>query len=330
MYYSILFGAAVLAQLAHGNAHGHQHAALGSDHIKHHAHTTRPAQDSTPTTFSVARRATSAYGSPPAPSATGITKNNLTPNGRKAGLSGYIGIQDKQGFKDLAPYISWYSDYTATTPSTSGVQGVGMLWGGDGSTCADTQTRLTAFDNMIAADTIPEIMFGFYEPDCNCPDSAQMTCDEAAADWDKLIAPLSKNGTVLGSPSMCKQKDEDFLTPFKAAVGTEWDVTSVHINKPNLTEVQKVVDYYWDTYQKPIWVSEFACVNDQPSWSPCTEQTQIDELITGAVKYFEESEHVVAYGPSNGNGLGNTWPLTDSQGQLTASGQTYLSAIKGL
>jgi hypothetical protein len=47
------------------------------------------------------------------------------------------------------------------------------------------------------------------------------------------------------------------------------------------------------------------------------------------VKYLEGNPNVVAYGPSNGAGLGDVWPLTD-QGALTASGKTYLAAIKAL
>ncbi|OQO01901.1 hypothetical protein B0A48_12374 [Cryoendolithus antarcticus] len=295
-----------------------------------------PTSYATPTTStSSTEQAPSAYSSVATTtstqaSASGITKSSLTPRGKKAGLSGYVGCQEKEAFANLAPYISWYSDYTATTPDSQGVQGIPMLWGGDGSTCADTQARLTAYNSLVATNAVPEIMFGFYEPDCNCPDSSEMTTGEAASDWDSLIAPLAKEGTVLGSPSMCKQKDEDFLTPFKSAISTDWDVTSVHINKPDLDGVKAVVEYYWNTYQKPIWVSEFACVNDTPSWSPCTDQTQVNSLINDAVAYFQSNEHVVAFGPSNGNGLGDVWPLTDSAGKLTTSGQTYLNAIKSL
>lgn len=299
MQYYAFIAAVALAQLAQAIDHE-------SDHRHSHAHIGRGTSSSS------------------------ISESNLTPNGKKAGLAGYIGVQNKQAFKDLSPYISWYSDYTATTPSTSGVQGIGMLWGGSGSTCAVTSERLTAFEDMVAAGEVPDIMFSFYEPDCNCPDSAQMTCDQAANAWDTEIASLAKNSTVLGSPSVCKQLDEDFLTPFKKAVKTDWDVTSVHINKPDLAGVKKVVEYFWTTYQKPIWVTEFACVHDQPSWQPCTDQGEIDQLIRDAVSYFEGNENVVAYGPSNGNGLGDTWPLTDGNGELTASGKTYLAAIKSL
>lgn len=103
-----------------------------------------------------------------------------------------------------------------------------MLWGASGSSCGSTMTsRLDAFTSTISSGTAPEIMFGFYEPDCDCPDSSEMSASSAASAWDSLIAPLASKGTVLGSPSMCKQYNEDLLTPFKAAISTAWDVTSV-------------------------------------------------------------------------------------------------------
>ncbi|KAK1036393.1 hypothetical protein LTR33_016356 [Friedmanniomyces endolithicus] len=267
-----------------------------------------------------------------APSGSGVSASNLTPSGKKAGLSGYIGIQNTQSFSDMAPHISWYSDYTPNTPDEQGVTGIGMLWGANGSPCgSDMTNRLATYEQMMANNTIPSIMSGFYEPDCACTMSSDMSTSDAATQWESLIAPLAAKGTVLGSPSMCKQYDEDFLTPFKSAIQTDWDVTSIHINKPNVTEAQKDVEYYVQTYGKKVWVSEFACVNDQPSWSPCTDQTQIDTFINDVVSYFEGSSDVVAYGPSNGAGLGDAWPLTDSTtGELTATGTTYVNAIKGL
>ena len=252
-------------------------------------------------------------------------------HGKKAGLSGYVGIQNTPAFRTLAPHISYYSDYTPNTPSAHGVKGIGMLWGASGSACSSVyEDRLQAFKSMIAKGKVPDIMFGFYEPDCSCPYSSQMSVASAAQDWDKLLAPLAKKGTLLGSPSMCKQYDEDFLTPFKNQVTRSWDVTSIHINKPNVSEAKKDVEYYVQKYKKPVFVSEFACVHDQPSWEPCTDQAEIDTFIRDVVAYFEASHHVVAYGPSNGAGLGDVWPLTDGDGALTASGRTYLKAIRGL
>ena len=259
------------------------------------------------------------------------TLKKVLPKGQKAGLSGYVGVQSTSAFKEFAPHISWYSDYTPNTPHSHGVKGIGMLWGASGSSCSSVEVdRLKTFNSMISKGNIPDIMFGFYEPDCSCPYSSEMSVASAAHDWNKLLAPLKKRGTMLGSPSMCKQYDEDFLTPFKSRVSHGWDVTAIHINKPNLAEAKKDVEYYVKKYKKPVWVAEFACVHDQPRWEPCTDQGEIDKYIRDLVGYFEKSEHVVAFGPSNGAGLGDVWPLTDGDGKLTASGRTYLRAIKGV
>lgn len=252
-------------------------------------------------------------------------------HGKKAGLSGYIGIQNTPAFRTLAPHIIYYSDYTPNTPSSHGVKGIGMLWGASGSACSSVfEDRLQTFKSMIAKGKVPDVMFGFYEPDCSCPYSSEMSVASAAQDWNKLLAPLAKKGTLLGSPSMCKQYDEDFLTPFKNQISHGWDVTSIHINKPNVSEARNDVEYYVQKYKKPVWVSEFACVHDQPSWEPCTDQGEIDGLIRDVVAYFEANDNVVAYGPSNGAGLGDVWPLINGDGALTATGRTYLDAIKGL
>lgn len=286
-----------------------------------------PSAGSRSSTASSSSPASSSQGA----STSGISRGTLSPNGKKAGLSGYPGIQAMPAFSDLASYISWYSDYTPNTPDSQGVMGIGMLWGASGSPCGSVKTeRLAIFNEMMSNNTVPSIMFGFYEPDCDCWMSSQMSTSSAALDWESLIAPLAQKGTILGSPSMCKQYNEDFLTPFRSAISTDWEVTSIHINKPNVSEAQKDVEYYSSTYGKKIWVSEFACVHDQPSWEPCTDQDEINNFINDVVSYFESNDDVVAYGPSNGAGLGEVWPLTDSNGALTTSGQTYLSAIKNL
>jgi hypothetical protein len=57
---------------------------------------------------------------------------------------------------------------------------------------------------------------------------------------------------------MCKQMDEEWLEPFKNAIGDEnmWDYTQIHTNKNNLQGVKDDVTYYYNKYQKPVWVNE--------------------------------------------------------------------------
>uniref|UniRef100_A0A2D3UZS7 Asl1-like glycosyl hydrolase catalytic domain-containing protein n=1 Tax=Ramularia collo-cygni TaxID=112498 RepID=A0A2D3UZS7_9PEZI len=254
-----------------------------------------------------------------------VERDNIVP--KKAGLSGYPTIQNTQAFADLAPYIGWYSDYNPDTPDSKGVQGVPMLWGADGSSCDVTNGRLQTFKDKVANST-PRLMFGFFEPDCKCQSSSHMNIKETANAWNNLLVPLGNRGTILGSPSMCLQKDENYLTPFQTMIDRDWDITSIHVNKPDLKGIKADVAHY-RKYGKPIFISEFACVFDQRDFTPCTDQGQIDGFINDAVEYFESQDDIVGYGPSNGEGLGSVWPLTRN-GKLTKSGKTYLNAVKSL
>lgn len=77
---------------------------------------------------------------------------------------------------------------------------------------------------------------------------------------------------------MVEQADETWLKEFSKKISTPWDFTAIHVNKNNLDGVKKDIvcflverrvtklrwpaqDHYWTTYGKPIWVTEFACVN---------------------------------------------------------------------
>jgi len=65
----------------------------------------------------------SSSAAPKATSSTGLAGYT----GVKAGLSGYISIQETDAWSSFAPHIGWYSDYSATTPDANGVQGIPMV-----------------------------------------------------------------------------------------------------------------------------------------------------------------------------------------------------------
>jgi hypothetical protein len=50
--------------------------------------------------------------------------------------------------------------------------------------------------------------------------------------WNQYVAPKGQAGSVLISPSMCKQAAESgWLGPFQSQISRDWDITNVHINK---------------------------------------------------------------------------------------------------
>ncbi|GLB40305.1 putative glycosyl hydrolase catalytic core [Lyophyllum shimeji] len=244
-------------------------------------------------------------------------KSRLTPNGIKAGIAG------GDAYPYVKDHIGWWYDWSPNPSKPGKPIGVPMLWG-DGHADATDAARLAAFKKI---STPPPYVLAYEEPDCPPGSgSAGMSVSSGVAHWESLIAPLGDKGSVLVSPSMCKQADETWLAQFKAKISTEWDVTAIHINKNNLAGVRKDIEHYWNTYKKPIWVTEFACVNDKNGFVPCTDQDEINDYINAIVPYLQSHEHVYAFAYSNGLGLGNVWPLMHG-GSLSESGKTYLTAI---
>ncbi|KAF8071823.1 glycosyl hydrolase catalytic core-domain-containing protein [Lyophyllum atratum] len=248
---------------------------------------------------------------------TTTSMSPLTPNGIKAGIAGGDAYPF---FKD---HIGWWYDWTPNPMKSGKPVGIPMLWGG-GTADATDAARLAAFKKI---STPPTYVLAYEEPDCPPGSgSAGMSVSSGVAGWESLIVPLGKKGSIMVSPSMCKQADETWLAQFKSKISMEWDITSIHINKNNLAGVKKDIEHYWNTYKKPIWVTEFACVNDKDGFTPCTNQDEINAYINDIVPYLQSHERVYAYAYSNGLGLGNVWPLMHG-GSLSASGKTYLAAI---
>jgi len=125
---------------------------------------------------------------------------------------------------------------------------------------------------------------------------------------------------------MCHQAAATWLKKFSEQIKTDWDITNIHVNKNNMDGVRADLDHYAQ-YGKPIWVSEFACVDDSSGFVPCTSQSEINTFLDDIVDLFEGDSRVAAYAYSNGEGLGNIWPMTTTSGALSASGKTYLEAI---
>ena len=60
------------------------------------------------------------------------------------------------------------------------------------------------------------------------------------------------------------------------------------------------------------------------------DQDTINTFIPEVVDFFQNNASVIAFGYSNGAGLGTAWPAIDTAtGDLTASGNCYLDVLKG-
>lgn len=250
------------------------------------------------------------------------SSSQFTPNGKKAGSAGSRALPF---WKD---HLGWYYDWSPVPRRNSpGITPVPMLWGGGGT----SRTDAAHFDKFLHMPDTPKYVLGFNEPDCPGQDvSANMAVSHGVNLWNSMIVPWAKKGTLLGSPAMCHQRHETWLKDFsRKPLARSWDFTAIHIYKPDLAGVQANIDYYWNTYRKPIWVTELGCVFDDGGWRPCTDQKYINRWIYDVVDLLENNPHVAAYAYTDGGGLGNAWNPTNAAGTaLSESGRTYLSAIK--
>lgn len=314
---SILFlAAASLSAAAPRHSHSSKHSQATSTGI---------ASWQPSATSSSGHTAALSTGTPSSSNATsggnGTSGNNaLKPNGKKAGSAGGRAVPF------WSQHLGWWYDWTPSPGDKNGVEGAAMLWG-DGQNGQQDAKRWSQFSQLSAA---PKYLLGFNEPDCSGADtSAHMDVDKAVSVWNEKIAPWGEKGSLLGSPSMCMQLAETWLEQFsQKKLDRMWDFTAIHVYKPDMAGVKQDIEHYWQKYNKPIWVTEFACVYDQNGFTACSDQGQINQWIKDVVDLFEGDDRVMAYGYTDGGGLNNQWLPTDNSGsKLTESGQTYLTAI---
>jgi hypothetical protein len=166
-----------------------------------------PHPTTSATATSAVVKTTSSLYSSPKPTARPLTPNNI-----KAGIAGgdaYPFLKDHIGWwydwqvVHLPRHLKMFTKYRSPNPSKAGTPvGVPMLWGG-GTADAQDAARLRQFQQISQA---PPFVLGFEEPDCASGDgSAGMSVEDGVSKWESLIAPLSKKGTRLGSPSMCSR-----------------------------------------------------------------------------------------------------------------------------
>lgn len=241
----------------------------------------------------------------------------LTPNGKKAGSAGGNAVPY---WKD---HIGWWYDWTPEPQYHDEVPGVSMLWGGGNNGNMD-HDRFQKFQQLSYA---PKFLLGFNEPDCSAPDvSAGISVDRGVELWNQYIAPKGDQGSLLGSPSMCAQKDENWLSQFRdRQLNRDWDFTAIHVYKPDMQGVRDDIDHYWNKYGKPIWVTELGCVYDQQGFRACSDQGEINQWIRDVVDLLENDDRIAAYAYTN-DGLSDQWRATNGDG-LSESGRTYLDAI---
>jgi len=112
---------------------------------------------------------------------------------------------------------------------------------------------------------------------------------------------------------------ETWLEPFSKMIDRPWDITNIHINKNNMAGVKASIDYYYNKYQKPLWVSEFACVLRLASCLPCPfEDNPADDLAPSHPSAASTTRPTSSPAPTKAKSTSSSWTSSTSSSRTTA------------
>jgi hypothetical protein len=241
--------------------------------------------------------------------------------GCKRGLA--YGANSPADLAALSPGVGWWYNWAlapdkgvASAYQAAGFEYVPMVWGS--STVPTASAAITGDEKFLLT---------FNEPDFNS--QANLTPQQAAALWPQIEQTAAAHKLAIVSPALnycgggCNETNPfDWFDAFFAACkDCKVDYLAVHwyaCTKDALTNYIGMMK----KYGKPIWLTEFACL-DGGNTALETEQTYMRDALT----YLESEPAVVRYSWFTGRfPKTSTIDLLGADGQLTALGQQYVSA----
>ena len=274
---------------------------------------------------------TSTAGNSSAPAGTGTTTLPVPAvTGAKSVKRGIAyGAHSAADLKAMSRGVSWWANWSpapepgaANTYQALGVSFVPMAWGG-----TPTEAQLS---QQIPAGS--QFLLGFNEP--NFISQANKTPKQAAALWPVLQAVAKTRKLQLGAPSVnysgnaVSEGGVTFTDPvayldafLAACAGCQIDFIPVHTYMCDVPALSAYIDRF-KKYNKPIWVTEFAC-GDKPR-DQITPDVQL-AYMTAAVRYLENEPAVARYAWFSGRttAVPNA-DLLAADGKLTELGDLYV------
>ncbi|KAH9943114.1 glycosyl hydrolase catalytic core-domain-containing protein [Epithele typhae] len=244
-------------------------------------------------------------------------------NTSKAGLPWPNGNAD-----DINQYLStgkvqWYYTWSPS-PTQADLEFVPMLWGTNQVDQWDGTINKTVQDLHVTH------VLGFNEPEIQ--GQSNIDPQEGAALWKAHIEPLRGLGVQLGSPAPSgspagKQWLLDFMDACQG--GCSVDFIAVHYYDINSTGFMEYLEDYHNTFQRSMWVTEWACQNFNNADMQCSQQDVVD-FMNSTQAFMDSTDWVERYGwfgaMENLQGVNEANALMSSQGSITPLGQQYIGA----
>jgi len=173
--------------------------------------------------------------------------------------------------KIIALNSNWYYNWG---PNMSNIQKnipfTPMIWS-DKTLIANTTPNLS----ILNLSNIDNSLLGFNEPDNTS--QSNMTVDQAAKLWPQLRSTKRR----LGSPATYTNPNNpnSWLYQFMILINNDVDFITVHwYAPPNPKSLLNEIDTLYNTYNKPIWITEFSPADWNATLITPTKYTQQDAI----------------------------------------------------
>jgi hypothetical protein len=227
----------------------------------------------------------------------------------------------------LSARITWWYNWSPQPDgalssgyaASHGVEFVPMIWGG-------------GFDPNKVAAQIPagaKYLLTFNEP--NSGTQSNLTPDQAAAQWPNVEAVAQARGLKIVSPALnycggnCNATDPfTWLDAFFAACANcQVDYIAAHWYACTKDALTSYLSQYESKYNKPIWLTEFSCLDGS---LPATAGNELAYMM-GAIPQLESDPMVFRYSWFTGRfpQQGAVDLLGAGAGTLTTLGQEYIA-----
>ncbi|KAK7045617.1 hypothetical protein VNI00_007450 [Paramarasmius palmivorus] len=224
--------------------------------------------------------------------------------------------------------VSWFYSWSPQTGvRDSELEYVPMLWG------KNQVEEFNATINQTISDLNVSVILGFNEPQEK--GQSNLTPQEGADLWKTYLEPLRTSRNVrLGSPAPSSAPSgKTWIRDFLAACngGCTVDFIAMHYYDVNATDFIRFVTDYHNTFQRPIWVTEWACQNFNPGQDH--NQCSYDDVVLFLNKtqsFMDETEWVERYSWFGAlydlQGVNTDNALMTPRGKLTALGEQYIGS----
>lgn len=192
--------------------------------------------------------------------------------------------------------VSWFYSWDATpgfSPVPENITFCPMLWG---------QNKISHFKkhvlgNINSANNAGKCVLGMNE--VNQQNQAKMSEGEACSMMRENIMPLKAHDFYVVSPVTTNAPSGmKWMKNFRKQCSDVWnmvDAVAVHYYGTNTTEFKQYVSEWHDTFNKPVWVTEYAC-QDFNGGEQCSDSEVYSFHMEMAI-WFDKQNFVEAYAP---------------------------------